>query len=233
MSPEDSLEACNFFVEDWIRRKLLIQKSIEYLPETVEDIDQQVEDYRESLLLYHYESKLIKQNLDTLVEEEEIENYFFSNPSKFVLKDAVVKARYFIVKLESPEIDSLRMWFEHEGEIHDGSLNDYGFQYASNFSVSGEWFELPEFKRTFPIGDIPVDRFIKENEYVELRDSTNLYILDLKGFVAASSGAPMDYKRHEIEQIIIRSRKMRFIKEVKNKIYEDAFNKGEFEIYDD
>lgn len=232
MSPEDSIEASNFFINDWVKNRLLLTKSQQYLPEDLEEIDRQAQDYKESLLIYLYETKLIQQNLDTLVNDFEVETYYSENKSKFVLREPIVFMRYYILKPESPQVDSLIYWMENMDEMNFDRLNDYGFQYASKFNVEGEWLKLDEFTRQFPVNESNPRSFVQNNSLVELSDEKNLYVMQFDGFISENEVAPLAYKRKEIEKIIIKLRKMRYTKEIKNKIYEDALKKEEFEIYE-
>jgi len=232
MSPEDSLEACNFFVSDWVKNRLVLEKSYEYLPDNLKEIKRQAKEYEESLMVFLYETKLIQQNLDTLVSTEEIEDYYAANKDNFVLRKAIVNSRYFILKSESPEIDSLRYWFKNANDINDEKLSDYGFQYASKFSADGEWFELEEFAKRFPLQTENVKSFVLDNEFIELSDKDKLYVVHIDQFIDTGKIAPLDYRKNEIEKIIIKRRKLSYGKELREKIFEDALNKGEFDIYE-
>ena len=41
-----------------------------------QEIDKQVEEYRNSLLIFEFQKAIVKQNLDTIVEKEEIQDYY-------------------------------------------------------------------------------------------------------------------------------------------------------------
>lgn len=68
---QDSLSALKSYAENWVRKKLLLQKAIENIPEDDIGINKKVEDYREALLLYEYEKALINDKLDTTIRREE------------------------------------------------------------------------------------------------------------------------------------------------------------------
>jgi len=232
MSPEDSLEACNFFINDWVKNRLLLTKSHEYLPEDLKEINRQAQEYKESLMVYLYETKLIQQNLDTLVTDDEVESYYTENQNDLILRDPIVFVKYFILKPESPQLDSLVYWMKNADDFYNEKLNDYGFQYANKFNVEGEWLLLDEFQRQFPINSSNPRQYVQNKRLVELNDDKSLYVVQLDGFISENEVAPLAFKRKEIEKIIIKLRKMRYTKEVKNKIYEDALRQEAFEIYE-
>ena len=67
VSPEDSLLIQQNYVDEWVKKQLILQKAELNLTEEQKDVRQQIEEYRSSLLIYKYEQNLILQKLDTLI----------------------------------------------------------------------------------------------------------------------------------------------------------------------
>ena len=65
LTGKDSIAALKSYAENWVRKKLLLQKAEENIPDDDPGILRKVEDYRESLFLYEYEKALISKRLDT------------------------------------------------------------------------------------------------------------------------------------------------------------------------
>lgn len=79
ISFNDSLVRTKAFIDKWIRRQLLINQAENTIDKSELDFSRQMEDYRNSLIIYKYESMLVEQNLDTVISEEEIEKYLKDN----------------------------------------------------------------------------------------------------------------------------------------------------------
>lgn len=79
ISFNDSLVRTKAFIDKWIRRQLLIHQAENTIDKSELDFSRQMEDYRNSLIIYKYESMLVEQNLDTVISEEEIETYLKDN----------------------------------------------------------------------------------------------------------------------------------------------------------
>lgn len=75
ISTNDSIVNARSFIDTWVRRQLLIHQAEANLSKEQLDFSQQIEDYRNSLIIFRYESELVEQNLDTVVSEEEIMAY--------------------------------------------------------------------------------------------------------------------------------------------------------------
>ena len=93
----DSLSRVNAFVDSWIRRQLLIHQAEKNLTPEQLDFSKQLQDYRNSLIIYAYETQLIEQYLDTIVGEEEIMAYYEEHKENFQLRSNMVKVAYVIL----------------------------------------------------------------------------------------------------------------------------------------
>ena len=89
ISVNDSIVRTKAFIDNWIRRQLLIHQAENNLDKSELDCLKEIEDYRNSLIIYKYESLLISQNLDTVVSDDEIEKYVNDNALFDMNKDAV------------------------------------------------------------------------------------------------------------------------------------------------
>ena len=101
ISVNDSLVRTKAFIDNWIRRQLLIHQAENNIEKSELDFSKQLEDYRNSLIIYKYESMLIEQNLDTVVSEKEIADYIEDNSSVDMDRDAV---RCIILNIRKKEL---------------------------------------------------------------------------------------------------------------------------------
>ena len=75
ISRSDSIVRTKAYIDNWIRRQLLIHQAETTIDESDLDFSKQIEDYRNSLIIFKYESVMIEKNLDTVVSDEEIAKY--------------------------------------------------------------------------------------------------------------------------------------------------------------
>ena len=97
-NPFDSLQRVNDFIDSWIMRRILIHQAENNLNKEELDLKKQLDEYRNSLVLYAYETQLINQKLDTVVSGDEIEAYYEQNKANFQLRNTMVQAVYVILK---------------------------------------------------------------------------------------------------------------------------------------
>lgn len=71
----DSIVRTKAFIDKWIRRQLLIHEAEETIDKSKLDFSKQIEEYRNSLIIYEYETAMIEKNLDTVISEQDIAQY--------------------------------------------------------------------------------------------------------------------------------------------------------------
>lgn len=101
ISVNDSLVRTKAFIDNWIRRQLVIHQAEKNIDKSELDFTRQIEDYRSSLIIYKYESQLIEQNLDTVVSDKEIAKYMEDN-SPLEMEEETI--RYIILNMRKKEL---------------------------------------------------------------------------------------------------------------------------------
>ncbi|MBT3571443.1 MAG: hypothetical protein HN498_03675, partial [Flavobacteriales bacterium] len=70
------IEDSSFFVErymnDWIRKQLMIYHAEINLSSAIQNYEKQIKEYRASLLIYAYQQELINQNFDTSISLKQV-----------------------------------------------------------------------------------------------------------------------------------------------------------------
>lgn len=95
ISRSDSIVRTKAFIDNWIRQQLLLHQAEDNFKKSELDFSKQIEDYRNSLIIYKYETQYVEKNLDTVVSEMEITRYIEkNNPSPELDRQAV---RYIIL----------------------------------------------------------------------------------------------------------------------------------------
>ena len=89
ISKSDSIVQTKAFINNWIRRQVLLHQAEDNLKKSEMDFSKQVEDYRNSLIIYKYESQYVAKNLDTVVSDLEISNFMKANSTMEIDKESV------------------------------------------------------------------------------------------------------------------------------------------------
>lgn len=232
LNSRDSVSFVNAYVEQWITSELLSHQAETNLTDDEKDIEKQIEEYRKNLLVYRYETELVKQKLDTAVSQQEIEEYYKAHAQNFMLKDNIVKVTYVKAGVKAPTPEKVRKWYVSSDEKDLDNLKKYCIQYADNFFLDGEtWLLLDDVMKEIPLRDYNPELLLKTTRKIELADSLYNYFLFIRDFKIKNMPSPLSFETDNIRQVIINKRKLKLIEEMKQSVYAQAKENGNFEVY--
>jgi hypothetical protein len=230
-SPEDSVVIVHEYIEYWIKNMLTLKKAELNLTEDLLDVEQQLEDYRTSLIVYNYERELLRQKLDTSVTNEEIENFYKENERNFQLRSNIIRLKYIKIPSKTPSLDKVRKWYKSEKEEDLEKLRKFALMYANNYLLEDEnWLVFDEVLKEIPLSNYSLDDFNRNKRYFEINDGQYIYFVVVKGFMMKESRSPLSFEKDNIRNIILNQRKQSLIEEMQQDIYNDAINNKEVEI---
>ena len=232
LNSKDSLLFVKTYVEQWILNELIRHQAENNLLPEQKNIEKEIDEYRKNLLVYRYETELVKQKLDTAVNQQEIEAYYNAHAQNFMLKDNIVKVTYVKLGLKSPTIEKVKKWYLSADAKDRDNLKKYCIQYADNFFLDDNtWLLLEDVMREIPLHDYSPELLLKTTRRIELADSLFNYFLFVREFKIKNMPSPLSFETDNIKQVIINKRKLQLIEEMKQSVYAQAKENGNFEVY--
>ena len=196
------------------------------------NVTKQLDEYRNSLITYAYETELIRQKLDTSVSEEEILAFYKNHPHNFELKDNIIKVIYLKLNKKSPKLEKVKQWYKSQAKKDRESLEEYCHQYAINYYLDDNtWLLFDDLLKEIPIKTYDKEQFLQNNRSIEIQDSSLIYLVDIRGFMIKNSISPLSFERKNIITMIMNERKLKLIDEMENQAYEEAKKTGEVVVY--
>ena len=231
-SVHDSLTMVRRFIQNWVDRELIVRKAEENLPDEYKNFSSQLEEYRNSLVIFEYEKMLIRQDLDTNISFEAVSEYYDQHKNNFLLKDDILNMQYLVLHQDSPAIRKFRQYIRSEIPEEKDSLALYSSKYAESFSLSEDyWIDLDEMMETVPIPVYSFRDFNTNRRYLEVRDSVFIYMIYVKDYKPADSVSPIHFLEDELRKMILNKRKNDLIKNMRHTVLEDAIQHNQVEIY--
>ncbi|MGB0879872.1 MAG: hypothetical protein ACPGTO_04850 [Polaribacter sp.] len=229
ITQQDSLILAKSLITTWATKQLLLRKSEENSSmETSEKINRLVKDYRESLLINNYKEILIKQQLDTLIEEKEISAYYTLNRENFKLNEELIKVKYLSFNNNLAEKKELIKLFKSNEmeDIEELIKKELSFtSYQFNDTI---WTRLDKVLLKVPFSK---EKLLKKTKFAKKQDSLGLYLVAVKDVLVRNSIAPLSYIKPRIKQMILHKRKIELIREIEKIIVKDATQNKNFRIY--
>lgn len=229
---KDSLFLVGNYIDNWVKKRLLLRQAERNLTPKQQDFTQKLDDYKNSLLIYTYENELIRQKLDTIVPEEEIEAYYEQNKGSFELRYNIVKVVYVVLPHDSEEVKDFRKLLKNSDTLSTSVIESLALQYAFSYYLGDEiWIRFDDLLEQVPIETFNQELFLRNNKYLEIDDNPFLYLIRFKDYMISESVSPLEIEHDNIRNIIINRRKQELIRSMHAELFDQALRDKVFEIY--
>ncbi len=232
ISARDSLILVKNYINNWITKQVLIKKAERNLTREQKDFSRQIKEYRNSLLVYEYEKKLLQQQLDTVVDESLISRYYDENRQNFILKQNIYAYNFLQIPVEDDPEGILEKLFNQSNPNAKDSIISLMVNMSGLYDLSEDnWLSFNELKRIFPqtLSGINADNLVGQS----FKNNNDSFITLLSITKEAKKGdvSPLFYVQEDIREIIIGKRRAEFIRHMHNELVNQAYQKKEAEIY--
>ena len=228
----DSTIIINNYINNWATNKLLINRALINLPEENQNnIQELVDNYKNEILINSYIDALIEKNMNLEVSKFELDSLYVRYKETFKLNEELFKIRFIYLSKVNPDINLFKSKLKRFNNDDLKYLDSLSFQfnrYSFNDSVwrnkNEVFYQLPDLKK--------VNNYVlKKSNFIEIKDSLGLYLINIKDVLKSNQYAPLDYVSETLKRMIINSRKLKFIDQLRKDITTDAIKNKRFEIY--
>lgn len=231
LSERDSITLAENYITKWIQNEILIQKAKESLKSEDQDFTRQLDEYRNSLLLYALEQKLVSQYLDTMVTPGEIESYFNQNRGQFELKGNIVKFDFVKITKRSRYLRNFRDLLKSANTQDKDKLAALAEKNATDYWFAREWTAFNDLLSEMPLELDNQALFLRRTTYAETDDDMYYYLLRINDYKTSDSISPLEFESDKIRNIILNSRKSELIDKKRQEFIDQAFKDDKAKIY--
>ncbi len=224
---KDSLLFVQEYINNWIINELVIAQAENNLAEEKKDFKKELEEYRNSLLVYNYERMLVNQKLDTLVSEIEIKEFYEKRKSEFPLPNSYIRFIYGEISNNSNNLKKIRKFFYGNKEGRYDSLINC-FEVCSDKSQydSTLWIAESDAKKILPSGM----SFTKKGKFT-LPVDNSVFFVEIFEYRKKGDFSPIELIRDQIKQVVLNKRRAEIIQNMRNDIKLKAKNTNVIEVY--
>ncbi|WP_245918579.1 peptidyl-prolyl cis-trans isomerase [Aurantibacter aestuarii] len=229
----DSIAFVQNYINEWAKQQLLLNGAKQNLSdERLEEFDILVEQYKKDLYSNAYLEALVSRNLDTIVKDEVAKIYYTNNSEAFKLNEDLVKLKYITVNKDINSLEQIKTKFRRYNKKDKADLERLKIQFKSYALNDSVWVRSSQVLNKLPV--ITIDNqneLLKKSNFIELTDSIDLYLVQIKDVLLRGEIAPLKYVRPTINQIVINKRKVDLLKKIETDITKDAIKNKKFEIF--
>ncbi|WP_375235473.1 peptidyl-prolyl cis-trans isomerase [Winogradskyella sp.] len=233
VSKADSTLLANNYINNWASNLLLMDKALLNLPEKQqESFNSLVKQYENDLYTKAYLEALVKRSIDTTVSKVEADTIYQRNKESFKLNDELLKLRYINLPQNAVNLEGIKSKFKKFEKNDKVFLDSIAVQFRSYSLNDSVWVRASQVIEKIPVANQSnKNQLLKKSNFVQLKDSLNLYLIQINDVLLRGDYAPLDYVKPTVIQIINNKRKLELIKEIENEITKDAIKNKQFEIY--
>lgn len=231
-SPEDSVAIVRKYINTWATNKILLSNAESRLSREDRDIEQALEEYKTSLLVYRYEKLYVEKNLDTLISEQECRDYYEKHMETYVAPCSIVKARYIRINSASPNAQIIRNKYRSLKMEDLDLVAEMSMSSADKYTdFNMDWVPLSHIAKEMG-GELSVcEKELANKSYMELEKGNFISLLRVYEKVNPGEITPYDYNINFIKESILSKRKQDLIANLERNLLEDALNNNKLVIY--
>jgi hypothetical protein len=231
LSAEDSARVAEAYIRQWAEDLLEYDAAKSSSDKAIE---RRVEDYRRSLYVHEYEEHLIAQRMPKHVEDSLVRAFYATHSSRFVLDETIVKGMLLIVPVGAPNMDELKRQMAKPFDDENlEQIEKYAYNYATGYELFlEEWKNSRQILLRMPISDANLQKQLNQKRQLVVEDSINTYLLQVTDVHMKGAEMPLDYARGEIEQLLLNERRVEFLEQEREKLYEKAIQQGKLKRYE-
>ena len=234
LSVQDSLIQIQNIINDWATQQLLQDGALLNLEaQKQKEFETLVKDYKRDLLTSAYLEAMTKQNLDTIISNQELELAYKQNKELFYLKENLIKLRYINHNLSMSNSNEIKRRFKRYNAEDRAILDTISLKFNSFFLNDSVWINSNQvISKIGPLQKGFNKVLLKKQNFIQLKDSLGLYLMQVKDVLEIGQQAPLAYVTPTLKQIIINKRKLKLVNQLKIEIVNDALRNKKFEIYE-
>ena len=227
LSKDDSVLFAEQYIRSWTEDILLYEKAKDNIPDNV-DVDKLVENYRKALIVHTYQQELISQQLASDISEQEILDYYDKNRELFKLEHPLMKGLFIKVPLTAPQLNNVRRWYKTEERSAVERIEKYSLQNAVKYEYFyDKWVSVTDVLDMLPLKVEDPEKYLEKHRQLELKDTAFYYFLSVSDYRVAGEEKPYAFARSEVKDLLINQKRVGFMEQVKNDLYQRAIKRKE------
>ena len=226
-SSDDKTALKQGYINQWIRKKTMVNAAEDYLGDDL-NIDQLLQDYKESLLMINLEQELVKQKMDTFVTNMQVSQYYSEHSDDYLLKEEAIKVIYIQCQ-DSTTIEAIDAVWEKtsiEKNLANIDLSPCNPLWLDNSS----FVHKSRVSSTLPDGINKKIKWQSDRTYNFTVDNTS-YFLKIDEVLKPREEAPLSLVKENIIKLILHDRKMKLIKDYEDNLIEEGIKSKYITLY--
>lgn len=227
-SAEDSVRLTEAYIKNWCVEQLMYEEAKDNVTD-LDEIDLLVENYRKSLMIYEYQLQLIGQNLSRPISIAEIQRFYTDNKELYTAQETLFQGLFLAIPLKSAALPELHSQVR-QAEVNMMEIDRIINKYSLRVKYYDErWTPVAAVKRQ-GLYHLSKSHDFGRGHYVEESDEEFTYMLIVQDYILAGAPQPFDYVKDRITNMLTEQRKVDYLRDLSEKLYNDAKQSGKIKF---
>lgn len=213
-------------IEEWVDMQLLKLELEEIAPEILNSNRQKVEQELAERNLFELENQFIRENLDSIITDSEVQSYYEKNRENYVRQSYIVRALYLKVADTLGNHNAIAESFLLKNDKHKEDVKKYANLYATNFYFEDKkWIYFEDLVRDIPISESKKKELIVNRDNAIFKESGFTHFINILDYRLKNISSPMEVEKKLIEKHILKRRVNVLREEARETIIENVRQK--------
>ena len=227
----DSTAIVESYINRWAVEQLLLSQAKLNLPySTQERFERMVKEYERNLFTEAYKNTFVSKQLDSVVSEDKISEYYEENKENFHLNNELLKVRFISLGVDYTDVSGVVEGLKRFDEEDKEEMTKKSYQFKKIYLNDSVWVKKDVLLAELPILKESSDE-LKKERFIELQDSIGVYLLKVEDRLERNDIAPLAFIRPTIKQILLNAQKLELVKKLEKDITKDAVKNKKFQVY--
>lgn len=231
----DSIDIVHSYINNWINKKLILNEAANDKNIDFAEIDSKVAEYRNSLIIYYYQTNIINSKVDTNITVSEIETYYNDNKDDFKLNEDYAKVNIITINNKHHLLSKIKKYVYSSKEDDRFVLNELCVKNDINIAIHNDtWtnvLKIKEFVNSIETNPKKTTTILPKKNSYTITDNTNTYFIIIDEYKQAGEQSPIELVKDKIATIIIKKRRADFVSGLYRTLNDNAAKQNDYEIY--
>jgi len=232
VTPGDSAAMVKRYVDRWVDQQVYTHHAKQYAIPEERDIEQRVEDYRNTLIIHAFEQAIVRNELDTVVTDEEIDAYWEEHSTHFKVRNHLVAVNFIKLPRNASGVNQIRSLYRSANENNLDQLRDLALEHAASYQIEpDQWIVFNELIKEMPLTVDDPASYLRNNRHAEITDDHYRYFLYIHDYRIRGDQSPKSFERENVRQRILSRRKKDFLQARRREMLNTAIEGNHVEVY--
>ncbi|NUM31769.1 MAG: hypothetical protein HUU47_05530 [Bacteroidetes bacterium] len=223
MTKEDSFLIIKEYIDNWIQKQIMLKNAEKYEIGNSDEIKKQIDEYREDLVLYEFQRRLLSEKLDTLIRLDETTQYYHNHSENFELKQNII--RFVFIKVHKTDEIKYKLWnkFAKSKPEELTKMAIFAIKSGGNAYIEHDkWVVFDDILKVVPINTYNQENFLNNNRKFKIEDKNFVWLINIIDFRIKDNISPFEFVKDNINEIILNKRKKELLNKIEKELVEKA-----------